>query len=113
MPRKAEPKARLGWYLPDADVFTYDPHDGPNRRAAADTLAALMAAGAGADAADIARTTAFLMLAEAVDHDPTNAALWGQYRAAEEALRGAADDGKADPLEAFLAGLSSEVPDAS
>ena len=52
--------------------------------------------------------TGFVMLAEAVDADPTNAALWGQYRAAEVALRGLGISADDDALTKFLAGLAGD-----
>jgi hypothetical protein len=50
-------------------------------------------------------------LAEAVDADPTNAALWGQYRAAETVIREAASGGD-DDFAKLIAGLSADVRNA-
>lgn len=59
---------------------------GPNREAADVVVAKLRADGALVDG-DEAMTTAFVMLAEAVDASPTDARLWGQYRDAVAGLR--------------------------
>ena len=89
MPRKDEPRAKLGWVL-DGE-FRYDPHAGPNRLAADALVDALSEYVVGTSEVLAASVQ---MLAEAVDSDPTNAALWGQYRAAVDQLRGlgATDD---------------------
>lgn len=52
---------------------------------------------------DAARVAAVRILARAVDHDTTNAALWGQYRKALEELM--ADGASGDALDELLAGL--------
>jgi hypothetical protein len=52
------------------------------------------------------------MLAEAVDSDPTNAALCGQYRAAEAAIREVASSGDDDEFSRLMARLSADVRDA-
>lgn len=101
MPRPPTPTARLGWLL-DGE-FTVD-GVGPNRKAA-DVVVVSLGDRAECDAAML---TAFVMLAEAVDADPTNAALWGQYRAAEVAIREASgsDD---DDFTRIMAELSADV----
>ena len=103
MPRKAEPVARLGWrltgeWLPIGAM-------GPNREAAESTVGRVRELGR-LEVVDEAVVTAFVMLAEAVDADPTNAALWGQYRAAEVALRGLGVSGDDDAFARFIAGLA-------
>lgn len=109
MPRKDGPKAKLGWLDPETQAFDYRPHAGPNREAAEATIKAL------ADQftdADEALVTGFVMLAEAVDADPTNAALWGQYRAAEAAAREVANRGDDDEFSRLLAGMSASIRNA-
>lgn len=108
MARKDGPKARLGWHDPETDSFDWRPVDGPNRSAAesvADTLREMFTDG------DAALVTGFVMLAEAVDADPTNAALWGQYRAAEAAVREVANRGDDDEFSRLMAGLSASIRD--
>jgi hypothetical protein len=61
-------------------------------------------------ASDDARVAAFLSLARAVDEAPSNAALWREYRAAEENLRDD-DDGPVDEFAALLGRLSATVGD--
>jgi hypothetical protein len=103
MPRPPAPIARLGWLLDgEFDVAAA----GPNRSAADLVVSSL---GTRADT-DAALLVGFVMLAEAVDADPTNAALWGQYRAAEAAIREAAgsDD---DDFARIMAELSADVRD--
>lgn len=108
MPRKEGPRARLCWFHPDGGV-DHSPADGPNRRAAEAVVATL---GELVADSDTALVTAFVMLAEAVDSDPTNAALWAQYRAAEASVREVANRGDDDEFSRLLAGLSAEVRDA-
>ena len=110
MPRRKDDRhACLGWLIDDR--FEFDPHAGPNRQAAEATVATRTTLGH-IDDVDEAIVTAFLMLAEAVDSDPTNAGLWAQYRAADAAVRslGANDD---DALANLLADLSTPVRDAT
>ena len=110
MPRKDGPKAKLGWLDPETLEFDYSPVAGPNRIAAEAVLAAVEEH---LSEADEAMATGFVMLAEAVDSDPTNAALWGQYRAAELAVRGVATRGDDDEFSRLMAELSAEVRDSS
>lgn len=84
------PVARLGWLI-DGE-FTVTPAAGPNRRAAEATVAHLCGAGL-PEVGMESLVEGFVMLAEAVDADPTNAAVWSQYRAADAYLRGVARDG--------------------
>ena len=104
MPRPPAPIARLGWLL-DGEFSVSAV--GPNRLAADLVVSSL---GERADG-DAALLTTFVMLAEAVDADPTNAALWGQYRAAESAIREASgsDD---DDFTRIMAELSADVRNA-
>jgi hypothetical protein len=106
MPRKDGPIARLGW-MDDAGEFSVE-RPGPNRLAADDVIAAVSAQFADVDGALL---VGFVMLAEAVDADPTNAALWGQYRAAETVIREAASGGD-DDFAKLIAGLSADVRNA-
>mgnify|MGYP003548137045 FL=1 len=108
MARPIGPKAKLGWLDPETQEFDYSPVDGPNRSAAEATLVTLAEQFADADEA---LTTGFVMLAEAVDADPTNAALWGQYRAAEAAVREVANRGDDDEFSRLMAGLSASIRD--
>lgn len=101
MPRKEEPKAKLGWVL-DGE-FRFDPHRGPNRLAADALVVELADELASAD--QVLAATA-QMLGEAVDADPTNAALWGQYRAAVDQLRSVRATGDDDAFSKFLSDLS-------
>lgn len=110
MARKEGPKAKLGWLMPDNGEFAFEPHAGPNRIAAEAVLAAVEEH---LSEADEAMATGFVMLAEAVDSDPTNAALWGQYRAAELAVRGVATRGDDDEFSRLMAELSAEVCDTT
>lgn len=105
MPRKDGPIARLGW-LGDDGEFSLEAV-GPNRRAADAVIAAVSAEFGDVDGALL---TGFVMLAEAVDADPTNAALWGQYRAAETVIREAAS-GDDDEFSRLMAQLSADVRD--
>jgi hypothetical protein len=61
---------------------------------------------------DAALLTGFLNLAAAVDVNPTNAALWGQYRAAEATIREAVSSGDDDDFSRLMAELSADVRDA-
>ena len=104
MPRKDEPQAKLGWLL--AGEVTYDPHRGPNRLAADALVAAV------ADHIDDSSTVlaaSVQMLAEAVDSDPTNAALWGQYRAAVDQVRGLGATDDDDAFTKLLDQLASST----
>jgi hypothetical protein len=107
MPRKDGPKAKLGW-LDDAGEFHWVPADGPNRVAAESTVGTLATEFTDADQALV---TGFVMLAEAIDADPTNAALWGQYRAAEAAVREVASRGDDDEFSRIMADLSASIRD--
>lgn len=100
MPRAPEPVARLAWFL--AGELVSDDPIGPNRTAAAELVEFVR----GVDDAERHEPTlmAALMLGEAVDADPTNAALWGQYRAALEDVRKLADAHDVDPLAAIFGG---------
>jgi hypothetical protein len=87
VPRKppVERVARLVWFV-DGDPQFERQMPGPNRVAAEAVVVKLQAEGA-LVAGDEALTTAFVMLAEAVDASPTDARLWGQYRDAVAGLR--------------------------
>lgn len=63
------------------------------------------------EAIDAARVAAARTLADAVDADPTNASLWREYRAAEQALR-EDQDTSGDEFAQLLADLSAQVLDA-
>jgi hypothetical protein len=105
MPRRDGPIARLGWLIDgEWNVDTA----GPNR-AAADAVAVVVAEHF--TGAAEAMLTGFLMLAEAVDSDPTNAALWHQYRGAEAAVREVATSGDDDEFSRLMAKLSAAVRD--
>jgi hypothetical protein len=82
---------------------------GRNRTAAEATIRALVSAGR-LDEIDAVRVAAVRALADAVDSDPTNASLWREYRAAEEALR-EDNDSSTDEFTQLLAALSAEVGD--
>lgn len=109
MGRRQDAQARLGWLL-DGD-FTVAAK-GPNRKAADKTIAA-----AGKlkrfEPIDDALVTGFVMLAESVDNDPTNAALWREYRAAEVSLRAVGADDGSGALDKFLATLQTPVGDTA
>jgi hypothetical protein len=85
------------------------PAYGRNRTAAETTIAALETHGSLGDV-DAARVALVRALADAVDADPTNASLWREYRAAEQALR-EADDSTSDEFTRLLAALSAEMGD--
>jgi hypothetical protein len=102
MPRADKPVARLGWLL-DGE-FTYERGAGPNRLAA-DELVGVLRGDDTISTHHAALVTGFAMLAEAVDADPTNAALWGQYRQAEVAVRSLMESNN-DPLADLLAELN-------
>jgi hypothetical protein len=82
---------------------------GRNRTAAESTIKALEMQGRLADI-DAARVALVRALADAVDSDPTNASLWREYRASEQALR-EANDTSGDDFTQLLAALSAEVGD--
>ena len=103
MPRAEQPKARLGWVL--AGEFMFEPNDGPVRLAA-EALAVHLRNLGRIESIDVAQVDGFLMLSEAVDADPTNAALWGQWRTAEVAMRGIGASDEPDALAELLASLS-------
>lgn len=105
MPRPSTPQARLGWVL-DGE-WSFDAA-GPNR-AAADSVVRVASSAIAAE--HQALVTGFVMLAEAVDADPTNAALWGQYRAAEIAVREVIGGDGDDQFSKLLAELSANVRD--
>lgn len=92
------------WVL-DGEV-RFDPHRGPNRLAA-DELVAHVRSLDKISAGDEAHATAAAMLGEAVDADPTNAALWGQYRQALDAVKGLGAGGDDDTFARLLAELGS------
>jgi hypothetical protein len=108
MPRKDGPKAKLGWLDADYDEFRFEPHAGPNRLAADSVVKSL---GESFGETEEALLVGFVMLAEAVDADPTNAALWGQYRASEVAVREVANRGDDDEFSRLMAGLSASLRD--
>lgn len=87
------------------------PEPKTNRSAAEQTVAAMRQAGL-LEPVDSTRVRMLLGLAEAVDADPTNAALWRELRAAEKALR-ESDHGDSDAFGDLLAAMSSEVRDSS
>jgi hypothetical protein len=85
------------------------PTYGRNRTAAETTIEALEAHERLSDI-DAARVALVRALADAVDSDPTNASLWREYRAAEQALR-ETDDTTGDEFARLLAALSAEMGD--
>lgn len=86
------------------------PRKGANRRAIDKTIAALKASGRLEDA-DSALVAALQSLADAVDVDTGNAALWREYRAYEQRLR-QTGEGTASGLDAALAALSTPMGDS-
>ena len=105
MGRPLGPVARLGWLLDgEFDVAPI----GPNRQAA-DAVA--VSVGEHFADAGVALLVGFVMLAEGVDADPTNAALWGQYRAAEILIREAVTSGTDDEFSRSIAELSAALRD--
>lgn len=108
MARKQDAQARLGWTYGGGE-FAVAPI-GPNRKAADKTVTTIRGMQR-LEAIDDALVMAFRMLAEAVDHDPTNAALWREYRSAEVALRMVGSDGGGDELSRILAEMSTAVGD--
>lgn len=104
MPRPEQPVARLVWVL-DGEV-RFDPHRGPNRLSADEMVRHVRSLEGAASEADEPLLTAVAMLAEAVDSDPTNAALWRQYRDALDAVKGltSGDDDAFTRLMAELGG---------
>ena len=105
--RKVERVSQIVWVV-DGDVMLDG--IGPNRSAADATVSAVRGLGR-IDAVDAALVATFELLASAVDHDPSNAALWGQYRQAEATLRGIGGDVDDDTFAQFVAGLSPDVRD--
>lgn len=101
MARKDMPVAKLGWEL-DGE-FTFESHAGPNRLAAE---ALRVVVEPSLEPKDLPVAVMVEMLAEAVDADPTNAALWGQYRSAYEQLRGLSDHDD-DEFDKLLPDLSA------
>lgn len=87
------------------------PEPETNRAAAEHTVAAMRQAGL-LEPVDSTRVRMLLGLAEAVDADPTNAALWRELRAAEKALR-ESEHGDSDAFGDLLAAMSAEVRDPS
>ena len=89
MPRKQQERpqrvARFVWFVDGEPEITFAKW-GPNRDAA-ELVVALMESDGAIKRADVALVTAFLMLADAIDHAPTDARLWAQYRDAESAMR--------------------------
>ena len=83
------------------------PQYGRNRTAVELTILALNNLGRLEDI-DAAKVASAQTLADAVDADPTNASLWREYRAAEQALR-ESHDTTADEFAQLLADLSAEV----
>lgn len=102
MARPEQPRARLVWLL-DGEV-QFNPHAGPNRVAADGLVGHVRSTGVLAEV-DEAHVMAAVMLAEAVDADPTNAALWGQYRAALDVVKGAGASGDDDAFTRLMAEL--------
>ena len=108
MARAEEPKAKLGWLL--AGEFQCEPHSGPSRLLA-QTLAETLRDLGRIELIDEALVDVAALLGESVDADPTNASLWGQFRAALAELRGVGAGGDDDEFAKFLAGLSTDVRD--
>lgn len=108
VPRPDQRVARLGWLF--EGEFTVEA-PGPNR-VAADEMTAHLWSLQRLEPIDAAQVAAFVMLAEAVDSDPTNASLWGQYRAAELQLRQVGTDGDGDDFERLMADLQAPVSDS-
>lgn len=79
------------------------PADVVNYTAAVAVVESLTALGRIEDV-DRAAVQAFLALARAVDTDPSSAALWAQYRASEETLRGLGVNATPDPFERWMSG---------
>lgn len=106
MSRAEQPVARLGWVL-DGE-FAWEPRKGP-ARLAADSLVAALRELQRVEPVDESVAETAMLLGEAVDADPTNAALWGQFRAAQSDLR-AVGAGDSDGIEKLIAELSAGVP---
>lgn len=104
MARPEMPRAKLGW-LVDGE-FTFEPLNGPNRLAA-DSLASSLRDLGRLEGVDEATVTVAAMLGAAVDSDPTNAALWGQFRAALDDLRGVGVSGDDDAFAQLMASIGS------
>ena len=83
---------------------------GTKNRDVAENLVAVLRDMARVERVDEAICSTAVLLGEAVDTDPSNAALWGQFRAALADLRsvGAGDNG--DAFADLLAELSAPVP---
>ena len=84
---------------------------GPNRKAAEQTIRAMRDAGM-LEQVDQIRIVAVQSLASACDAQPDNASLWREYRAAEAALR-ETTHGDTDDFALLLADLSAEVGDTT
>jgi hypothetical protein len=97
-------------FILHGDIVDINGH-GPNRSAADELVDALTELGRLEDV-DAADVMAARMLASSVDADPTNAALWGQYRASLDSLK-RLGTGNDDELAKLLASLSAPVPDAT
>lgn len=80
---------------------------GPQRKAVDSTVKALQAAG-GIELTDAAIVAAVRGLADAVDADPTNAALWRELRAMLDDLRETASAGVDSDAADFL--ISIQTP---
>lgn len=104
MPRPESPSARLVWVLHGEVMLDLAP--GPNR-SAADALVAHMRGREAVSPADEAHLVAAVMLGESVDADPTNAALWAQYRAALDVVKAVGDVGDDDTFTRLLAELGA------
>ncbi len=85
---------------------------GRNRRAVAETVRALRAAGR-LEEVDRAVVVAAEALADAVDAVPDSAPLWREFRAALRDLMEVGRDAGGDDLDALLSGLRSEVGDSA
>lgn len=111
MARPVEPRAKLGWVL-DGE-FRCGP-DGPCRGAAESLVVSLRGLGR-VESLDEAACVVAVMLGESVDADPTNASLWGQFRAALADLRGVGvEDGDDGGVESLLVALgAADVRDAA
>ena len=103
MPRKPEAKAVLCWFL-EGEVLGPVGVAGPNRKSA-DALVKEMRRLGRIEPVDEASVMVTVMLGAAVDADPTNAALWGQYRASLADLRGVGAGGDDDAIEKLLSEL--------
>lgn len=88
MPRKSGPdiRGRFVWFV-DGEPKIEAEDRGPNRDAA-EVVVAKMRAAKAVKGGDEALVMAFVLLGEAVDHAPTDARLWAQYRDAAMWARG-------------------------